>query len=79
MIISCTCCGHPCLEVKCPFSCCHLSPMDSDTKLAYFRRMNDVVSMNYNHKYYTRCHGSNSSIEYKVELLLCLDCSWILL
>ena len=55
MIISCDCCGKSCLEVKCPFSIRHLSPMDSEAKLPYIRRINDVVSMNYNHKYYTQC------------------------
>ena len=55
-IVSCDCCGKFCLEVKCPFSISHTSPMDPDAKLPYLNRSSDqALSINRNHKYFTQC------------------------
>eukprot|EP00112_Aurelia_sp_Birch-Aquarium-sp1_P004894 Seg1553.4 transcript_id=Seg1553.4/GoldUCD/mRNA.D3Y31 product="hypothetical protein" protein_id=Seg1553.4/GoldUCD/D3Y31 len=50
-IVSCDCCGKFCLEVKCPFSISHKSPLDPDAKLPYLKRSSDqTLSMNRNHR-----------------------------
>ncbi len=55
-ILSCQCCGKSCLEVKCPFSITHLSPVDAEAKLPYLKKdANLQTFLNRNHKYYTQC------------------------
>ena len=54
-IATCLCCPPSCLEIKCPYSINHLSPLDPNAKLSYLIREDDHVKLNRNHKYYTQC------------------------
>ena len=55
-IINCSCCGLRLLEVKCPFSICHLSPSDPDAKLPFLNIADDgKYSLKRNHQYFTQC------------------------
>ncbi len=60
-IVSCDCCGKFCLEVKCPSSINHTSPMDPNIKLPYLKQENGKVSLNPSHSYYTQCQVQMAS------------------
>ena len=56
VIISCDCCGRSCLKVKCLFPIRNISPMDSEVKLPYMKRLHGGhISINSNHKCYPQC------------------------
>ena len=55
-IVSCSCCGKACLEVKCPISINYTTPFDPNAKLPYlYKDDNNKLSLNRRHKYYTQC------------------------
>ena len=55
-IVSCSCCGRSCLEVKCPISINYTTPQDPNIKLAYLvKDEKDKVSLNRRHKYCIQC------------------------
>ena len=54
-IVSCSCCGKFCLEVKCPSSIRHTSPLDPHVELPYLKKVNGDITLNKRHMYYTQC------------------------
>ena len=64
-LIDCQCCGKSCLEIKCPFSIRDKSPLDSDAKLPYLKKNNEVIMLNVNHAYYTQCQVQMAASEIK--------------
>ena len=54
-IVSCSCCGKFCLEVKCPSSIRHTYPLDPHVELPYLKRVNGDMTLNKRHMYYTQC------------------------
>ena len=55
-MVSCCCCGMKDLEVKCPYSIQHLSPLDDDANLPFLVSDADKkLSLKRNHLYYTHC------------------------
>ena len=49
-IIECACCGKSCLEVKCPFSVRHTSPVDTTVSLPYLKSKDGATHLNQRHK-----------------------------
>ena len=54
-IIECDCSGQSCLEIKCPFSICHLSPESPDANRRYMKRENKISTLSTSHIYSTQC------------------------
>ena len=52
-IVSCSCCGQSCLEVKCPFSINYMSPKNAN--LQYIVKDGNHSKLKTSHKYYTQC------------------------
>ena len=62
-MVSCSCCGKFCLEVKCPFSIRHTTPVDPQVHLPYLKRRDDQLVLNENHKYHTQCQIQMAATE----------------
>ena len=54
-IISCSCCGNACLEVKCLYSINYTSPDAADVFLPYLKRSNGKITLNRSRQYFTQC------------------------
>ena len=55
-LVSCSCCGQACLEVKCPISINYTTQQDPNVKLPYLiKDCTNKLSLNSRHKYYTQC------------------------
>jgi len=54
-IVSCSCHGKMCVEIKCPYSISHLSPNDDNANIAFLDRKNGSLSLKKTHAYYTQC------------------------
>ena len=53
-IFECKCHGKVCIEIKCPYSISHLSPLDKDAHLAYLDYSDKGTSLKKTHTYYTQ-------------------------
>ena len=49
-IVTCSCHGKSCLEVKCPLSITHTTPQDPKSNLAYLSSIDGQLKLNKNHK-----------------------------
>lgn len=65
-LIECQCCGTSCLEIKCPYSVRDKSPIDSDAKLPYLKRNDQIITLNANHAYYTQCQVQMAASQIKI-------------
>ena len=54
-IVECDCCRKSCLEVKCPFSVRHTTPVDDSVNLPYLKKENGEHKLNQQHSYFTQC------------------------
>ena len=45
-IIEWSCCGKACVEIKCPYSIRHTSPLDSSVKLSYMKNKDGTIYLN---------------------------------
>lgn len=54
-IFECKCHGKVCIEIKCPYSISHLSPLDKDAYLCYLDYSDKGTSLKKSHTYYTQC------------------------
>ena len=52
-LMSCSCCGKVCIEIKFPYSINYTEPKEQN--LDYFYKDGDVVKLKQNHKYFTQC------------------------
>ena len=53
-IVSCSCCGISCLEIKYPMSINYTHPDDKNAKLDYLVEIDDKLKLDCKHKYYTQ-------------------------
>ena len=60
-IVSCSCCGKVYLEVNCPSSISHTSPLDQNISLPYLKRDNGDLALNKRHTYHTQCQVQMAS------------------
>lgn len=65
-LIECQCCGTSCFEIKCPYSVRDKSPIDSDAKLPYLKRNDQIITLNANHAYYTQCQVQMAASQIKI-------------
>jgi len=69
-IVSCSCCGNRPLEVKCPFSIRHLSPLAAEAKLPFLvLDADNMLSLKRNHQYYTQCQVQMAATDLKESIL----------
>ena len=52
-LMSCSCCGKACIEIKCPYSINYTEP--NEQNLEYLYKDGDTVKLKQNHKYFTQC------------------------
>ena len=52
-LMSCSCCGKACIEIKYPYSINYTEPIEQN--LDYLHKDGDVVKLKQNHKYFTQC------------------------
>ncbi|XP_065069462.1 uncharacterized protein LOC135694584 [Rhopilema esculentum] len=62
-IIECSCCGKACLEVKCPFSIRHTTPIDPTVEMPFLRKNEEDIVLNRKHKYFTQCQVQMASAD----------------
>ena len=69
-IVSCSCCGNRPLEVKCPFSIWHLSPLAAEAKLPFLvLDADNILLLKRNHEYYTQCQVQMAATDLKESIL----------
>ena len=51
-LMSCSCCGKACIEIKCPYSINYTEP--NEQNLGYLYRDGDALKLKPNHKYFTQ-------------------------
>ena len=71
-IVACDFCGKSCLEVKCPYSLRHITPVDDSLSLLYLKKKNGKHKVNQQHSYFTRCQVQTAVTEIPVSHLLIL-------
>ena len=71
-IITCDCCSKSYLEVKCPISINHFSPMDEEAKLLYLKKdINSELHINKNHQYFTQCQVQMAACKQFAAISVC--------